>query len=99
MSDVKLINEILSHDLETVIQIRNLLTKYIESKEPKFVKIPVINSNGNIAEQIQKETGYECYHKYPIQVMTSSRGTNYIKVPLEKYSSKLEKELIEKYDV
>lgn len=71
---------------------------YLESKEPKYRTIVIVNTNGNVAHQIQEETGFETFHKYPTQIMTSSRGSNYIRIPVEQYSAELEQKIKTKYE-
>ena len=98
MTTNQLVEIILRKDLKEIEEIKKELDLYLYSKEQKYRTVPIINRNGNISHTIQKETGFECFHKYPVQEMTASRGTNYIKIPAEKYTLQLEEELIEKYD-
>lgn len=98
MSNDQLIEVILRREVSDIKYITNKLNIYLQNLEPQFVLFKIINSEGNIAERIQKETGFECYHKYPIQVMTASRGTNYIKIPVEEYTEELENKLKSKYE-
>ena len=98
MTTKQLVEVILRKNLEEIEEIKKELDLYLYSKEQKYKTVEVITGDGNIAYQIQKDTGFECFHKYPVQVMTSSRGTNYIKIPVEKYTLELEQKLIKKYD-
>ncbi len=104
-----LYEDVRKQELESLLE--NQLSKKTDQKlsnlqgliqdefDKRYVTIQVCNANGNIASKIKEETGFECYHKYPIQYYTSGRGTNYIKIPAEKYSKKLEEQLIEKYEI
>lgn len=97
MTTQQLVEVILRKDLKEIEEIKKELDLYLYSKEQKYRIVEVITGDGNIAYQIQKETGFECFHRYPIQQMTASRGTNYIKIPVEKYTPELEQQL-KKYD-
>lgn len=98
MTIPQLLEVILSKEDEEIKQLYLQLKAYLKSKEPKYFNISIINRNGNIAHKIQEETGFECEHKFPIQVMTASRGSNNIKIPAEQYTAELEKQLREKYE-
>ena len=98
MTTKQLVEVILRKNLEEIEEIKKELDLYLYSKEQKYKTVEVITGDGNIAYQIEKDTGFECFHKYPVHVMTASRGTNYIKIPVEKYTLELEQKLIKKYD-
>lgn len=98
MTTQQLIEVILRKNLKEIEEIKKELDLYLYSKEQKYRTVEIITGDGNIAYQIQEETGFECFHRYPVQVMTSSRGTNYIKIPVEKYTKELEAKLKKKYD-
>lgn len=99
MSNEQLIEVILRKEVSDIQYITNKLNLHLQNLEPQFVVFSIVNSNGNITEQIQRETGFECYHKYPTQTMTSSRGTNYIKVPKEEWNNKIKQILLQYEDV
>lgn len=98
MTKQQLVEVILRKDLKEIEEIKKELDLYLYSKEPKYRTIPIITGDGNIAYTIQKETGFDCFHKYPVQEMTACRGTNYIKIPVEKYTEELENKLKNKYE-
>lgn len=99
MTTQQLVEVILQKDLKEIEEIKKELDLFLYSKEQKYRTVEIITGDGNIAYQIQKETGFECFHRYPAQVMTSSRGTNYIKIPVEKYTEEIENELKKKYEL
>lgn len=99
MTTQQLVEAILQKDLKEIKEIKKELDIYLYSKEPKYKTVPIITGDGNIAHQIQEETGFECFHKYPVQEMTACRGTNYIKIPVEEYTEELENKLKTKYEL
>lgn len=99
MSNDQLIEVILRKEVSDIKYIANKLNLHLQNLEPQFVVFEVVNSEGNISEKIQKETGFECYHKHPVQVMTASRGSNFIKVPKEKWNDKIKQQLLKYEDV
>jgi len=69
-----------------------------DEKDKRYIQVSIYNIEGNIASNIQKETGFKCYHEYAQQEYTAGIGTNYINIPVNKFSEKLEKKLISKYN-
>lgn len=80
-------------DLDILVDI--LRSKYSSDLHTKYLVVEVFNYDGNISSTIQKETGLECFHKPSFNY--GGIGTNIVLVPKDKNTTRLEKEIIEKY--
>ncbi len=76
-------------------ELRSLISQEFHKR---YKTVEIFNRNGCIASLIESETGFQCYHKYMQQEYTMGIGTNYIQIPRNVYTKKLEQSLIDKYN-
>ena len=73
-----------------------------EIKNEKYFKlfkiVKLITGRGNVSWEISDKYKLNSWHKLPVRIGEGCCGTNYVEIPIERYTDELVQELKDKYD-